>query len=100
MEVEKTTIEGLLIIKPEIYFDRRGHFTETYSENIYKDIGIKDNFVQDNLSHSKQNILRGLHYQLKNPQGKLVRVVNGKVFDVAVDIRQNSKTYGKHCSIF
>ena len=99
MECSKTNIEGVLVVKPDIYEDDRGFFTETYSERNYSDIGIKEKFVQDNYSYSIKNTLRGLHYQLKNPQAKLVRVLKGEVFDVAVDLRQGSPTFGNHFSI-
>jgi len=99
LEITKTIIEGVLLIKPRVYKDERGFFCETYSKKIYSDKGIKEEFVQDNYSHSRKGILRGLHYQLKNPQGKLVRVLNGSVLDVAVDIRKNSKTFGQYFSI-
>jgi len=85
----------VVIFEPEVFGDERGFFQETYSLKRYKEAGIDTVFVQDNHSRSRINTLRGLHYQLNNPQGKLVRVVYGKVFDVAVDIRPNSKTFGR-----
>jgi len=99
LQIIETNIEGVLLIEPEVFRDRRGHFLETYSKKLYAEHGLDEDFVQDNFSHSKKGILRGLHYQLKNPQGKLVRVTKGSVFDVAVDIRQNSKTFGQYFSI-
>lgn len=99
MEVIKTNLEGLLLLNPDVHEDQRGYFLETFSKENYKDLGIKDNFVQDNLSKSIKGTLRGLHYQLESPQAKLVRVVRGKVFDVAVDIRSGSDTFGKHFSV-
>ena len=99
MEAELTPLEGVIIIKPDIYKDDRGFFTETYSKDKYFSLGIKEEFVQDNYSRSKKNTLRGLHYQINKPQGKLVRVVNGKVLDVVVDVRQDSKTFGQYFSI-
>jgi dTDP-4-dehydrorhamnose 3,5-epimerase len=96
MEVIKTPIEGLLVIKPDVFEDPRGYFFESYSRQRFHDAGLKMEFVQDNESCSTKNVLRGLHFQ--NPpfaQGKLVRVVSGKVLDVAVDIRKGSPTYGK-----
>lgn len=98
MKIYKTKIEGLILIRNNQYSDKRGYFFESYNEKIYSKISIKNNFIQDNFSISKKNVLRGLHYQKKNPQGKLVRVIKGKILDVAVDIRKNSKTFGEHQS--
>lgn len=96
MKIIKTDIEDVLIIEPKVFGDERGFFMETFSANRYKnEANIDLNFVQDNHSRSSYGILRGLHFQKNNPQGKLVRVVSGEVFDVAVDIRPNSETYGK-----
>lgn len=95
MEVEKTGIEGVLLIKPKIFGDARGYFVETWQEQRYRDAGIELPFVQDNKSKSSKGILRGLHFQKKHPQGKLVMVTTGAVFDVAVDIRPGSPTFGK-----
>ena len=95
MKIKETNIEGVLLIEPDIYRDDRGFFLETYSEIKYFEKEIKVKFVQDNLSSSKQNTIRGLHYQIKKPQGKLVRVSRGTVFDVALDIRRSSRTFGK-----
>tara|TARA_Y100001935_G_scaffold232652_1_gene214506 strand:+ start:245 stop:778 length:534 start_codon:yes stop_codon:yes gene_type:complete len=95
MKITKTKLEGCLIIEPKIYGDDRGFFLESYNEKKYKSIIGGNKFVQDNHSRSSKGVLRGLHFQKNNPQGKLVRVVSGKVFDVAVDIRNNSKTFGK-----
>ena len=100
MEAELTPLEGVIIIKPDIYKDGRGFFTETYSKDKYYSLGIREEFVQDNYSRSKKNTLRGLHYQINKPQGKLVRVINGRVLDVAVDVRQDSKTFGQYFSVF
>lgn len=94
LEVIKEPISGLLIIKPKVFKDYRGFFTETWNLDKYKDIGLVEEFVQDNWSRSTQNVLRGLHYQKKYPQGKLVSVRTGSVFDVAVDIRKESSTFG------
>lgn len=88
-------IEGLKIIEPTVFGDARGYFMETYNENDFKEAGIDVTFVQDNQSGSHRGVLRGLHFQIHYPQDKLVRVVNGEVFDVAVDIRKGSRTYGK-----
>jgi len=100
MEVEKLEIEGLLIIRPTVYEDDRGYFFEAFNAAKFKEAGLEVEFVQDNLSKSSRNVLRGLHFQ--NPpfaQGKLVSVIRGSVLDVAVDIRKNSPTYGQHYSI-
>ncbi len=100
MEVQKTEIEGLLVLQPKIFGDDRGHFFESYNIDLFNRIGIPDQFFQDNESLSSKDVLRGLHFQ-KPPfeQGKLVRVAAGSVLDVAVDIRKKSPTYGKHYSI-
>jgi len=91
----KTSIEGLAIIEPAVYGDERGYFMETYNYRDFAAAGFDMTFVQDNQSRSKKGVLRGLHYQKKNPQGKLVRVISGEVFDVAVDLRKGSLTFGK-----
>ncbi len=96
MKIFKTKIHGLILIQPKKFFDTRGYFFESYNSKTYSEIGIKNLFVQDNLSISKKNVLRGLHYQNKKPQGKLVSVIKGSILDIAVDIRKNSKTFGKH----
>jgi len=92
---EKTSIEGVYIIDPTVFGDERGYFMETYQAEEFKAAGIDCTFVQDNESRSKKGVLRGLHFQKKYPQAKLVRVLEGEVFDVAVDIRESSPTYGK-----
>ncbi|MEQ8624771.1 MAG: dTDP-4-dehydrorhamnose 3,5-epimerase [Vicingaceae bacterium] len=100
MEVEKTTIDGLLIIRPRVFPDERGYFFEAYNEKKLKEQGFDQHFVQDNISKSSKNVLRGLHFQ--NPphaQGKLVQVIRGAVLDIAVDIRKSSPTYGEHFAI-
>lgn len=94
MNIIETKIPGLLIIEPKVFGDERGFFLETYSSERYRDAGIKEEFVQDNLSFSSQGILRGLHYQKPMMQGKLVQVLQGAVYDVAVDIRHGSPTFG------
>ena len=100
MKIIKTTIKDCILIEPRVFKDDRGFFLETYQKNKYETfIPAENEFVQDNISFSKKNVLRGLHFQRNNPQGKLVRVLEGKVFDVAVDLRQNSKTFGKHIEI-
>lgn len=95
----KTTIDGVFIIEPEVLGDERGYFMETYNEKVFLKNGIDVKFVQDNQSSSKKGVLRGLHFQKKHPQAKLVRVLYGEVFDVAVDLRKKSKTYGKYVSV-
>lgn len=95
INVDTCEIEGLKIITPEVLGDTRGYFMETYQYNDFKAAGIEEVFVQDNQSASKKGVLRGLHFQIQYPQAKLVRVVRGEVFDVAVDLRKGSKTYGK-----
>lgn len=93
--VETCEIEGLKVITPTVFGDARGYFMETYNYNDFKEAGIDQVFVQDNQSASVKNVLRGLHFQINYPQDKLVRVVVGEVFDVAVDLRPGSRTYGK-----
>lgn len=95
MQVTKTPLEGLLIIQPKVFSDARGFFLESFHAERYQREGISSRFVQDNFSSSSQGVLRGLHYQLKKPQAKLVSVTLGEVFDVSVDIRQNSPTFGQ-----
>ena len=100
MRIEKTTISGLLIFEPQIFTDERGFFMETYSRDRYREAGIMDEFIQDNLSTSKLGVVRGLHYQAPPfAQGKLVSVLRGRVMDVAVDIRFGSPTYGQHVMV-
>jgi dTDP-4-dehydrorhamnose 3,5-epimerase len=94
----ETAILGIVILEMPIYRDDRGQFQETYHESRFLELGLPIDWKQDNLSYSKKNVVRGLHYQLIRPQGKLVRVISGSVFDVAVDIRRNSPTFGKHVS--
>ncbi len=91
----ETSIDGVFIIEPTVFGDDRGYFMETYSETEFAEIGINNKFVQDNQSKSKKGVLRGLHFQKENSQAKLVRCLKGEVFDVAVDLRPDSKTYGK-----
>ena len=88
-------IKGLKVVEPTVFGDARGYFMETYNYNDFKEAGIDVEFVQDNQSSSHKGVLRGLHFQISYPQDKLVRVVNGEVFDVAVDLREGSETYGK-----
>lgn len=96
MEVIETKLKGVLVLKPKVFEDARGYFFESYNANLFKQAGLDVDFVQDNQSLSQKGVLRGLHFQ-NNPwaQGKLVRVINGAVFDVAVDIRKSSPTYGQ-----
>ena len=91
-----TSIEGVCIVEPTVFGDDRGYFMETYSEAEFAEIGITNKFVQDNQSKSKKGVLRGLHFQKVNSQAKLVRVIKGAVYDVAVDLRPGSPTYGKY----
>lgn len=92
---EKTDIDGVVIIEPEMFGDARGYFMETYSKTAFKEAGLNYDFVQDNQSSSRKGVLRGLHFQKTHPQAKLVRVLSGEVFDVAVDLRDGSSTFGK-----
>ena len=95
MTIEKTAIEGLLVLSPDVHGDERGYFMESYNKKDFEKDGLFYDFVQDNESLSSKGVLRGLHFQKKHPQAKLVRVVQGEVFDVAVDLRKDSPTYGK-----
>lgn len=95
MEVIATAIPDVLLIKPKVFGDARGFFLETFRASWFEERGIAANFVQDNHSSSARGVLRGLHYQIKNPQGKLVRVTAGEVYDVAVDLRKSSPTFGQ-----
>ena len=94
MEVQNAKIKGLKILKPKVYEDERGFFLESFNQKVFEEkVEANTNFVQDN--HSKKNILRGLHLQTRKPQGKLIRVTEGKIFDVAVDCRADSETFGQ-----
>ncbi|MBA3014202.1 MAG: dTDP-4-dehydrorhamnose 3,5-epimerase [Proteobacteria bacterium] len=95
MKFLPTRIPDVIVIEPKVFGDHRGFFMETWQQQVFTEAGISHPFVQDNHSRSSQGILRGLHYQIKHPQGKLVRVISGEVFDVAVDIRKNSPTFGQ-----
>ena len=95
----ETNIEGLCVIEPTVFNDNRGFFMETYSKRDFEEIGINTEFVQDNQSKSIKGVLRGLHFQKEFPQAKLVRVIKGEVYDVAVDLRKGSKTYGKSSGV-
>ncbi len=95
MKLTEKSIPGVLLIEPDVFEDDRGFFLETFHKDKYADLGIDRVFRQDNHSNSERGILRGLHYQLKHPQGKLIYVVKGEIFDIAVDIRQGSPTFGR-----
>ncbi len=100
MKYKELKIPGLILFEPEVFEDERGFFLETWKENLFKDlIGTKYKFVQDNSSTSKKNVLRGLHYQLNNPQGKLVRVSRGSILDVVIDLRQKSEFFRESLSL-
>jgi dTDP-4-dehydrorhamnose 3,5-epimerase len=89
-----TSLPGVVLLEPRAFDDERGFFLESYNERAFADLGIEERFVQDNHSSSRGNVLRGLHYQIKHPQGKLVRAVEGEILDVAVDVRRSSPTFG------
>lgn len=95
-EFETCEIEGLVVVEPKVFGDERGYFFESYRINEFKENGIVSDFVQDNQSMSRKGVLRGLHFQKNYPQAKLVRVISGEVYDVAVDLRKGSKTYGQY----
>jgi len=99
MNVLKTPLAGALIIEPKVFANDRGFFLESYNEKAFRDVGIPDKFVQDNHSFSKRAVLRGLHYQVEKPQGKLVRVVSGEVLDVFVDLRRSSMSFKRWRSV-
>jgi dTDP-4-dehydrorhamnose 3,5-epimerase len=99
MRIHRTELEGVLVLEPEVFSDIRGFFLETYNEKTYAAAGIAERFVQDNQSRSTRGVLRGLHYQLGSPQGKLIRVLHGEVYDVAVDIRPGSSSFGKWTAV-
>jgi dTDP-4-dehydrorhamnose 3,5-epimerase len=99
MRIHRTELEGVLVLEPEVFSDLRGFFLETYNEKTYAAAGITERFVQDNQSRSTRGVLRGLHYQLGSPQGKLIRVLQGEVYDVAVDIRPGSASFGKWTAV-
>jgi dTDP-4-dehydrorhamnose 3,5-epimerase len=95
IKVKSTSLEGFLIVEPNCYKDDRGFFLETYQEDIYKAAGITDKFVQDNQSRSIKGVIRGMHFQVNRPQAQIVTIMRGSVFDVGVDLRQNSPTFGR-----
>jgi len=95
MNIIKTPLQGVLVLEPQVFGDQRGFFQETFHASRYSEFGIDLPFVQDNHSRSRKGVLRGLHYQLQRPQGKLISVIKGEVYDVAVDVRKNSDTFGE-----
>ncbi|HEX4426334.1 MAG TPA: dTDP-4-dehydrorhamnose 3,5-epimerase [Terriglobales bacterium] len=95
MKSTPTSLPGVLVLEPKVFSDERGFFLESYNEKVFADLGIRERFVQDNQSFSKQGVVRGLHYQAVHPQGKLMRAVSGEIFDVAVDLRKSSPTFGQ-----
>jgi dTDP-4-dehydrorhamnose 3,5-epimerase len=101
MEIEKTNLEGCLVLKPKVFQDKRGYFFESFNQRTFNDItGLNINFIQDNESFSTKGVLRGLHFQIGDKaQAKLVRVIKGEIMDIVVDIRPGSKTYGKYFAI-
>lgn len=99
ISVKQTSLDGVLLIEPQYFKDSRGFFVESYNKNDFSHAGITDEFVQDNHSKSQKGVLRGLHYQYPHAQGKLVRVLKGSIYDVAVDIRVGSPTFGKHFAV-
>ena len=99
MNIEETRLPGVLVLSPTIYRDDRGAFLETFNLRQITEAGLPKNWVQDNFSLSKKNVLRGIHYQVTQPQGKLVRVTHGAVLDVAVDLRRGSPAFGKHVAV-
>ncbi len=99
MKIEETSLPGVLVLTPAVFRDSRGAFMETWNLRAMSEAGLPSVWVQDNFSLSKKNVLRGIHYQVTNPQGKLVRVAHGAVLDVAVDLRRASSTFGKHVAV-
>jgi dTDP-4-dehydrorhamnose 3,5-epimerase len=95
MKKTETGLAGVLLLEPRVFGDDRGFFLESYNERVFAELGIHEKFVQDNHSYSGRNVLRGLHYQIRQPQGKLIRVITGEILDVALDLQQSSATFGK-----
>jgi dTDP-4-dehydrorhamnose 3,5-epimerase len=95
MKKIETSLQGVLVLEPKVFGDSRGFFLESYNEQVLSEMGIREHFVQDNHSYSSRNVLRGLHYQIRRPQGKLVRVVVGEILDVVVDVRKSCHTFGR-----
>lgn len=98
MKIIPTDIEGAYVLEPDCHYDSRGFFSEIYQAGFLEEIGIKENFLQDNHSHSYKNVLRGLHFNIKKPQAQLLTVIQGEIFDVVVDLRRNSPNFGKWTS--
>jgi dTDP-4-dehydrorhamnose 3,5-epimerase len=98
MRIVETPLPDVLLIEPKVFGDTRGYFLESFNERAMAEVGIREHFVQDNQSFSVRNVLRGLHYQVQKPQGKLVRVIEGEILDVAVDLRRGSSMFGQWCS--
>ena len=99
MKIRETSLPGVMVLTPAIYRDARGLFFETYNQRKMAEAGLPENWAQDNFSLSSKNVLRGIHYQISQPQGKLVRVTHGAVLDVAVDLRRNSPTFARHVAV-
>jgi dTDP-4-dehydrorhamnose 3,5-epimerase len=99
MKIDETLLAGVMVLTPRVFEDNRGAFWETWNEKMIGEAGLPSTWVQDNFSLSKKNVVRGLHYQVIQPQGKLVRVTHGAVIDVAVDLRRSSATFGKHVAV-
>ena len=99
MKIRETSLPGVLVLTPTIYRDDRGAFFETFNQRRMAEAGLPENWAQDNFSLSKKNVLRGIHYQIDQPQGKLVRVTHGTVLDVAVDLRRSSPAFGRHVAV-
>ena len=99
MNIIQTNIPDIIVIEPQVFGDQRGFFQETYHAARFREAGITETFVQDNHSRSRRGVLRGLHYQLVQPQGKLVSVIRGEVLDIALDIRKSSPTFGQWCAV-
>ncbi len=95
MKKIETSLPGVLLLEPRVFGDERGYFLESYNETVFAGLGIREKFVQDNHSYSSRNVLRGLHYQIQQPQGKLIRAITGEILDVVVDLRQSSPTLRK-----
>lgn len=100
MNIIETAIADVKIFEPKVFGDERGFFVETFRQSHFEALGLNVNFVQDNHSSSSKGVLRGLHYQIQQPQGKLVRVIAGEVYDVAVDLRKSSPTFGQHVGVY
>src|SRR5215469_14198569 len=99
MKVLESPFPGALILEPKVFGDERGFFLESYNEKVFASLGIHQRFVQDNHSYSRRGVLRGLHYQIQKPQGKLVRVINGEILDLFLDLRRSSPSFGRWHSV-